>query len=224
MPTWAQTTYAPDSGKEKITISGTILDATTQKPPLNGLTYIVEKGSIRWWAFPDKENIAGENYVLVHPDGSYSITIDKGSELYFSSRLFRYKVQYSGPLEKSQTLNMTLEPNPNARKITDSEKKYLLGIDTYHKIWVSGTLTSPDGKPTYMATVALLGINLDSGAGPAPYVISDKNGKFKVEMYKGFNLRVASSRFENLDFIIHSDTLLNIKMKVKNPFASAKKN
>lgn len=192
--------------QEVITIKGRVLDAATGKEPLCYVA-VNEKGVGDFFVMGQ---ISSNRHVVTDSNGMFSIEIQKGGSLIFSPAIY-YKTREIGNLNESQELEIKLfyrqlpEINP---------KKYYLGVEKFKVL--GKVLHGITEKPLQMVTISQPGLYFETGA--SRHTVTDRNGEFIFTVQQGARINVDAINFDEQNFIINSDTTINVRLLPHNPF------
>lgn len=212
---------------QEITIKGKVSVEGKNKPPV-GIITIYELGVADYYVIIDGEKIITSNHhTFVEKDGSYEFTIKKNSSIALKGSGGRYyPIKKTESLKTSQTKDFVLKeisdavlankPLRKANPLDQSnadEKKF----DIHKKVKLSGTITDSNNRPLKDANVQQMLVSCEE-----PWmnsaVMTDKNGKFNFEVQKGSKILFFSMGYDGKILTISSDTIVNLKFRLMNPF------
>lgn len=211
---------------QEITIKGKVSVEGKNKPPV-GIITIYEVGEADYYFILDGEKIITSNHhTFVEKDGSYEFTIKKGSNIAIKARGSRYYPISLEKLQSSQTKDFVLKEisdavlgNKAIRKSNPldqsnaEEKKF----DIHKKIKLSGTITDNKNRPLKDALVQQMLVPCEDPWATSS-VLTDKSGKFNFNVQKGSRILFTAKGYQYQTYYISSDTIINIKLKLMNPF------
>lgn len=212
---------------QEITIKGKVSVEGKNKPPVGVIT-IYEVGEADYYFILDGEKIITSNHhTFVEKDGSYEFTIKKGSSIAIKGSGARYyPIKKTESLKTSQTKNFVLKEisdavlgnkvlrknnpldQPNAE-----EKKF----DIHKKVKLSGTITDNSNRPLRDAFVQQPLVACEDPWATSS-VVTNNDGKFNFNVQKGSRIIFIKPGYQYQSYEISSDTIVNIKLRLENPF------
>lgn len=212
---------------QEITIKGKVSVEGKNKPPVGVIT-IYEVGEADYYFILDGEKIITSNHhTFVEKDGSYEFTIKKGSSIAIKGSGSRYYLmKKTESLKTSQIKNFVLKEisdvvlaNKPLRKNNPldqpnaEEKKF----DIHKKVKLSGTITDSSNSPLRDAIVQQPLVACEDPWATSS-VVTNSDGKFNFNVQKGSRIIFVKMGYQYQSYEISSDTIINIKLKLENPF------
>ena len=212
---------------QEITIKGKVSVEGKNKPPV-GIITIYEVGEADYYFILDGEKIITSNHhTFVEKDGSYEFTIKKGSAIALKGSGARYYLmKKTESLKTSQTKdfvlkeisdavlgNKPLRKNNPLDQSNAEEKKF----DIHKKVKLSGTITDNKNRPLKDAVVQQALVACEDPWGTSS-VLTNNDGKFNFNVQKGSRILFVMTGYQYQSYDISSDTIVNIKLKLENPF------
>lgn len=218
--------------KETIIISGKVTVKDNGKPPI-GLITVLEEDAVTHWAFGDA--IGTNNHTFIQKDGTFKLTIKKGSTIIITDNWRRYKELKLEKLEKSQNINLKMEritgENIKNSKYPPTQLlKEEKAIDPSKTVLITGKIVTIKGLPINNVFLEISNVynqNYSSYSKKNPeksrrmnaFATNSKDGTFSYKIPKGTTLKINKGFDYNIyHFSPQKDTVINLKMHRRNPF------
>ncbi|SFJ88995.1 carboxypeptidase-like regulatory domain-containing protein [Myroides guanonis] len=202
--------------KETITITGRVTVKDTGKPPLGVIT-VLEKGVAEHMVFGD---VIGTNrHTFIQKDGTFKFTINKGGSIIITDKKHRYMPHGLRNLDKSQAVNVELRRIPNFEKSAyppNELHKLESRFDVTKRVKISGRVTDKGGKG--LTGVYITQSNVFNENEDMAFSTTNKNGEFSCKVLKGGHILIGAKGYELLELNASKDTVVNVKLKLVNPF------